>query len=144
MSDPRSDANEFIRMIPQARALGIVVQSIADGVAEISMPWDARLVGDPKSGVIHGGAVFTLLDTASGMAVMSHPEASGPTATLNLRVDYMRAATPGQGIRTRAECYMMTRSVAFVRATAFDDDDSRPVAITTGAFTLDRKTGEQP
>ena len=34
MSDPRSDAHEFIRMIPQARALGIVVNRMRGTLAE--------------------------------------------------------------------------------------------------------------
>ena len=134
-------ARRFIEAIPHSRALGMRLVDIGEGVAAIEMDYDARFVGDPRTGVIHGGAVSALMDTCGGAAVMSHPQAPAGTATIDLRIDYMRPATPGQTIRARATCYHITRSVAFVRAVATDDDAERPVASATGAFTVEPGTG---
>ncbi len=139
MSDKTKFARQFIEAIPHSRDLGMVLEEIEEGVATISMPYDQRLIGDPETGVISGGAVSALMDTCCGAAVISHPANGGATATLDLRIDYMRAATPGQSLVTTATCYHVTRSVAFVRATAWDDDRDNPVASATGAFTVEGK-----
>lgn len=135
--DPRRDlARQFIEALPHCIALGLTVDDVGDGSAVMSMPWDDRLIGDPTTGVIHGGAVSSLMDTCSGTAVIAHPSGPISTATLDLRIDYMRPATPGQGIRAEATCYHITRTVAFVRTVATDDDRDNPVATATGAFTV--------
>ena len=127
--------------MPHFQALGMEMGEIGDGKADISMAYDERFIGDPETGVISGGAVSALMDTTSGAAVMCHPTGSMGTATLDLRIDYMRPATPGQRITAHAHCYHVTRSVAFVRATATDEDTSRPVATATGTFTIQREKG---
>lgn len=131
-----SSARQFIEALPHCRALNMVLESVADGEAVMSMPYDEKLVGDPATGVIHGGAVSTLMDTCGGTAVMAHSAGPTMTATLNLRIDYMRAATPGQRITATATCYHITRSVAFVRAVAMDENTDNPVATAAGAFTV--------
>lgn len=143
MSQDRLEiARKFIETIPFSRALNMSLGTLGDGFAEISMPYDSRFVGDPQTGVIHGGAVSALMDTCSGAAVMSHPSNPAATATIDLRIDYMRSATPGQKITAHAECYHVTRNVAFVRVTATDENEETPVASASGAFTLDHAKKE--
>ena len=134
-------ASQFIAMIPHAQELAMTMTSVGNGEAVITMPYDERLIGDPETGVIHGGAVSALMDTCCGAAVLVHPQAGLGTATIDLRIDYMRPATPGHAITAKATCYHVTRSVAFVRAVALDEDEGRPVACATGAFTVERSNG---
>jgi hypothetical protein len=85
------------------------LDEIGDGVAVISMPYDPALVGDPQTGVIHGGAVSALMDTCGGAAVMSHPEALAATATIDLGSTTCGRPNPGTGSR-RGRIAIMSRA----------------------------------
>ncbi|MCA8878898.1 MAG: PaaI family thioesterase [Rhodobacteraceae bacterium] len=131
-----AQARQVMGNLPYCRALGIEIVDLGPGWAELVIPYRDDLIGDPATGVLHGGAVSALMDSTCGTAVICHPDGGVGTATLDLRIDYLRGATPGQALRARAECIRVTRTIAFVRGTAHDDDTGSPVATATAAFTV--------
>jgi uncharacterized protein (TIGR00369 family) len=131
-------AQRFIEALPHARDLGMQVVDIGEGWALMALDYDPRFVGDPETGVLHGGVVTALLDTCSGASVIAHPTAPAATATIDLRIDYMRPAPPARRLFARAECYRLTRTVAFTRGVAYTETPEEAVATATGAFTVER------
>jgi len=119
---------------PHGAELGMKFVSIDIGRAALSLPYNENLIGNPSTGVLHGGAITTLLDQACGLAAIAGFAEPTSTATLNLSIDYMRAAKPGETIIARAHCYKATRHVAFIRAFAHDGDEDDPLATAQATF----------
>ena len=68
MPDRLELARQFMQALPHAKALGMHLTETGTGAATITMDYDPRFIGDPATGVLHGGAISALMDTASGAA----------------------------------------------------------------------------
>lgn len=132
----RENMSKAIAFVPWAKEIGLELIAVERGLARGKIRWAKHLIGDPDTGVIHGGVITSLLDNLAGMAVVSALDEFKSTATLDLRIDYMRPAEKGSDILGEAECYHTTRTVAFIRATAYQESDNKIVATATGAFAL--------
>ncbi|HET6970418.1 MAG TPA: PaaI family thioesterase [Phenylobacterium sp.] len=132
--DTASLHERMTMFVPHAAALGMELVKLEKGVGVMRTPWRAELVGDPETDVIASGVVTALLDHTCGLAVNSASGDPVPIATLDLRIDYMRAAAPRMGVTVEAVCTKLTRTVGFVRATAWDVDPADPVATAQAAF----------
>jgi len=125
----------FIAALPHARALGIELVSYdATGRCVLKQPWREDLVGDPATGVIHGGVITALLDTLGAACVIARNART--QATLDLRIDYLRPAIKRVELIGDAQCYRVTRHIAFVRGTCHQGDPERAVANLTATFIL--------
>ncbi len=103
---------------------------------ELGMDWREDLVGDPDTGIMASGPIISLLDNTTSLSVWTRMGMFLPQVTLDLRIDYTRAAAPGKPVIARAECYQVRRSMAFVRGIAHDGDAADPVAHVVGVFML--------
>lgn len=131
----------FATSVPHNHALGIEILEVRPGEALYRLPYAAHLVGNPETGVLHGGAISTLLDGSSGAAVFAALDKLLPIATLDLRIDYLRPAEVGRAVLARATCYKVGHTVAFTRAVAYHDDEADPIAHAVGTFMLGTKMG---
>ena len=132
-TDILSVIDAHLQAVPHVAEMGIRLAALGRDWAELTLPFDDRFVAYEDTGVPAGGAVFSLIDTAAGMAVFARLRRFEPIATLDLRIDYLRPARHGQPLRARMECYRLTRAIAFVRGTAHHPDGTI-VAHASGTF----------
>ncbi|WP_421859856.1 PaaI family thioesterase [Oceanicaulis sp.] len=143
MSDPLQDkldtlAGLLVDGSPHAMALGLKLVSVSPGEAVIRAPYEEASIGDPDTGVMHGGVVTALLDHACGTAAFAGLGGDQAVATLDLRLDYMRPAKPGHDVIAVAKTIKVSGLIAFVSAFAHDGDTDDPVATAHAAFMVSK------
>jgi uncharacterized protein (TIGR00369 family) len=129
-------AKELLKYTPHCEYIGMESVELGPCFATLRLPFKAELVGDPMRGVVFGGVITTLIDHTAGLSVFCSLEEMRAIATLDLRIDYLRAAEPGTDLIGHAECYKMTTNVAFVRAVAYERDRNDPFASCLATFML--------
>ena len=122
--------------VGHGRALQLEYRASADHWVELALPWREELVGVAETGILASGAIVSLLDMAGSASVWMALGKFVPMATIDLRLDYFRAAVKGETVIARCECTKLTRRVGFVRGIAHGGDPARPIAQATGTFML--------
>ena len=148
MTEPANDLLTLMKShagTAYIRALGAEVTEAAPGRTVMRLPYCEKIIGNPDTGVVHGGVITGLLDHACGMAVgtglgviISDPARRAGTsyATLDLRIDYLKAAKPGADIFVIGECVKITPQIVFARGRAYQESADDPIAAATGTFML--------
>ena len=126
----------MVSHVPHAAYLGMRVVETGPAYGVCALPFREELIGDPRRRVIFGGAITTLIDHASGLAVACAVEELTAIATIDLRVDYLRAAAPDLELYARSDCYRLTRNVGFIRAIAWERSQDDPFASALGTFMI--------
>ena len=85
------------------------------------------------NGVVHGGVVFTLVDTAMGRATMSVLEEGRICASIEVAVRYLRPITGGRLVAT-ASVLQAGRRIVHLEGRVTVDGADRPVAVVQASF----------
>ena len=137
-------ATRFLSALRHCQVLGLRVHSASSEGLTVILPYSPQIVGNPQTGVIHGGALTSLMDTACGMSTLCVLPEFEVCPTLDLRIDYMHAAEPHKDVYGFAQCYRVTTDVIFARGFAYQDDPEQPIAHVVGTSCAWAKPSRAP
>lgn len=127
-------AQRFLSALRHCQVLGIAVEAADSHGLTLRLPYSSSIIGNPDTGVIHGGAITTLMDTTCGISTVCALPDFEICPTLDLRIDYMHPAEPHKDVYGFAECYRVTPNIIFTRGFAYQDDPQQPIAHVVGTF----------
>src|SRR5712692_3502461 len=85
---------EAFASVPYAKLIGLELGKMRPGEANLHL--DIRDELKQNQGVVHGGAVASLIDTASAFAVVTQLEPNERVTTTDLTIHYLRPITAGR------------------------------------------------
>ncbi|HYO63188.1 MAG TPA: PaaI family thioesterase [Pyrinomonadaceae bacterium] len=116
MTTPEQERlREIFARIPYARLLGLELLAAGGGEAAVRMPHRAELTRN--EGITHGGALASLVDTASAFAVMSVLSPGETTVTVDLTIHFLRPVLEGE-VTARARVLRAGRRLVTVQVDA--------------------------
>jgi len=121
--------HKAIKTVPYARFLGLELEQVASGTATIGV--NVRKELTQNQGVVHGGAIASLIDTATAFAIISLIAPSEKVTTVDLAICYLRPAVRGR-LKAVARVVRAGRRLFVVSAEVFDKQGK---VITTALST---------
>ena len=118
---------------PLQSFLDFDVRDGPDGAVVAFLEVDDRHLN--PNGIVHGGVVFTLADTAMGRATMAVLVDGQICASIEVSVRYLRPIPGGRLVAT-ASVLRAGRRIVHLECSITVDGDDRPVAVLQGSFAV--------
>ncbi len=122
--------HEAFASVPYAKFLGLELGEIKPGEANLHL--EVRDELKQNQGVVHGGAVASLIDTASAFAVVTQLEPNERVTTTDLTIHYLRRATEGR-LTATARTVRAGRRL-FVLSVEVMDDQQKLIATAVTTY----------
>jgi acyl-CoA thioesterase len=114
-----------IEAVPYARLLGIQLEKVIPGEATLTLAIRPEL--SQNHGVVHGGAIASLIDTATAFAILTLLEPDERVTTVDLTISYLRPGFEGQ---MRATARVLRQGRRLITTTAEVTDESGTLLAT--------------
>jgi uncharacterized protein (TIGR00369 family) len=119
---------EVFSRVPFAQLLGAEFVSAERGAATFALEVREELTR--MGGILHGGAVFSLLDTAAACAVHTILGPDGQTVTVDFTIHFLRPFGAGR-LQARARVLRAGRRIVFLSIEATDQTGVLIATATT-------------
>ena len=131
---PQKKAERFVSVLRHCQLLGLTVVQATELKVQLKLPYNEKIIGNPTLGVIHGGALTTLMDTACGTACFVAVEGMELCPTLDLRVDYMKTPETGRNLIAFASVTRIANNVIFTECHVKEENTDVLIARCNAAF----------
>ena len=129
-------ASRFASHVPYAKDIGLAMDVVGPDGIRMRIPPNPILASDASGRFFFPGVLFSLADSACGVAVFRARGQFEALATLDMRIDHLAPATMDADLIADAHCTRITKDVAFTRCEVRCGKDQRIVAVVVGAFML--------
>jgi uncharacterized protein (TIGR00369 family) len=137
LGDPVALARFFCERVPHSRDLGMAILPTEGPQACMRLVPQAHFLDEPGESIC-SSVLYSLADSAAGLAVFAATRTLTPIATLDLRMNYLRPAPCDHALVVDARCEAVTDDVAFVRCLVHAEGSREQLA--TGDATFMRST----
>lgn len=107
-----------LNSVPFAKLLGIELEEIDSGIATLA--FDIKPELKQNHGVVHGGAIASLIDSATAFAIISLLPSTEHATTVDLTISYLRPLTEGR-VKAVARVLRSGKRLIVVSAELFDE-----------------------
>lgn len=121
------DIATIYEMMPFARTLGMIVSKLDPGEVVLALDWRPELL--TAGGVLHGGVLMALADSAGGTcAFLNLPEGAAGTSTIESKTNFLSGVRDGRVIAVARPLHIGSSTI--VIETELRGDGGRLVAKT--------------
>lgn len=130
----KPDLQAIVDAIPYCKFIGIEVDRKGTELTTI-LRFNHKLIGNPVLPALHGGVVGAFLEVTAVIQLMMEAESEDLPKPVDIGIDYLRSGKPVDTY-ARAIVTKHGRRVCNVRAEAWQDEHTRPIAALHGHFLI--------
>lgn len=124
-------------VMPVNKMLGIKIEKLEEGHAEVCVPFQKQFVGDFQRGLWHGGILASVADTTGGLVALSLARRGDQVNTVDMRIDYLHGAIE-DNVYGKASLVKAGNRIILADVKLFQKHQEEPVAVARCAYSIKR------